>query len=165
MAPSRKTWLWILVAVVGFGVLCIVGLAGFGMYFVSNHVHAGRATTADAFRAIDEAKAKFQTEKPVYELDKTEHPRQVRNFSDMPTSATKTNNVWVLAWDPDRERLVRLSLPFWVLKLGRQKIDVTSGGFDFQRLQLDINELQRVGPVLLFDFRSPNGDRVVIWTQ
>ena len=50
MAPSRKTWLWILVAVVGFGVICIVGLAGFGMYFVSNHVHAGRATTADAFK-------------------------------------------------------------------------------------------------------------------
>ncbi len=165
MAPSRRTWLWILVAVVGFGVLCIVGLAGFGMYFVSNHVQAGRATTADAFKAIDEAKARFKTDKPVYELDKMEHPRQVRNFSEMPTSTTKTEVVWVLAWDPDRERLVRLSLPFWLLKLGRQKIDIDSGGFDFQWLQLDMNELQRVGPVLLFDFRSPNGDRVVIWTQ
>jgi hypothetical protein len=39
------------------------------------------------------------------------------------------------------------------------------GGFDIERLQLDVNELHRVGPVLLFDFKSTNGERVLIWTQ
>ena len=61
--------------------------------------------------------------------------------------------------NPDRQRLVKVSLPFWVLKFGKQKIDIMEGGFDFQRLQLDVNELQRVGPILLFDYRSNGGER------
>jgi hypothetical protein len=71
----------------------------------------------------------------------------------------------ILAWDPDKARLARVSLPFWMLKLGRKKIDLTSGDFDFQRLPLDIEQLQRVGPVLLFDYRPAGGQRVLVWTQ
>ena len=165
MGFTRKTWLWILVGVVGFGVFCIIAVAGAGMYFVSKHVHQGRSTSAEAFRTFDDVRAKFKNEKPVFEVDNREHPRQVRKFSDMPTSKAKADMAWILAWDPEREKLVKVSMPFWLLRLGRQKIDVSSGGFDFQRLQIDINELQRVGPVLLFDFRSTGGDRVLIWTQ
>lgn len=165
MAISRKTIIWILVAIVGLGVVCIVGVAGAGMYFVSKHVHAGPSTSADAFRAFDAARARFKDEKPVFDMDNRERPRQVRQFDAMPTSPTKTDVVWVLAWDPDHERLVRVSMPFWLLRLGRQKIDISGGGFDFQRMELDINELQRVGPVLLFDFRTPDGKRVLVWTQ
>ena len=165
MAFTRKTWLWIFVGVVGFGVLCIIAVAGAGMYFVSSHVQASKSSSADAFRAFDEVHAKFKHEKPVFELDAKEHPRQVRPFSSMPTASKKADMAWMLVWDTDDERLVKMSLPFWVLRLGRQKIDISSGGFDFNRLQLDINELQRVGPVLLFDLRTSDGDRVLIWTQ
>jgi len=165
MAVSRKTWIWIIVSVIGFGVLCMIALAGFGMYFVSHHVQTRRATTAEAFGAFDEAKGKFKDEKPVFDMDNVEHPRQTREWSAMPTSTTQASDVWVLAWDPDRERLARVSIPFWILRLGKRKIDISAGRFNFERLELDINELQRVGPVLLFDFHTPNGERVLIWTQ
>lgn len=165
MAPSKKTWLWILVAVLGLGVVFVIAVAGFGVYFVSNHVRAGQSTSADAFRSFDEARARFKEQPPVFELDNREHPRQLRQFADMPASATKADLLYILAWDPDRERLVKVSMPFWVLRLGRQKIDLMSGGFDFQSLQLDVNQLDRVGPVLLFDYRTPNGQRVLVWTQ
>jgi len=165
MAVSRKTWIWIIVGVVGFGVVCMIALAGFGLYFVANHVQARHATTAEAFRAFDEARAKFKDEKPIFDMDNVEHPRQVRAWSAIPTSQTPAKDVWVLAWDPDRERLARVSIPFWVLRLGKRKIDISAGRFNFDRLELDVNELQRVGAVLLFDFRTPGGERVLIWTQ
>lgn len=165
MSPSRRTWIWIIVAVLGLGIICIIGVAGAGMYFVSQHFKASKISTADAIKAIDEARVRFKTDQPVFLLDKSDHPRQVRKFEDMPTSTTKTQSVYVLAWDPDKERLVRVSLPFWMLRLGRQKIDISSGDFDFQRLQLDMKELQRVGPVLLFDLRTRNGAHVLVWTQ
>ena len=165
MAVSRKTLIWIIVGVVGFGVVCLIALAGFGMYFVSHHVQARHATSAEAFGAFDEARAKFKDDKPVFEMDGAEHPRQLREWSAMPTSTSKTNDVWVLAWDPDRERLARVSIPFWILRLGRRNIDISTGGFKFDRLEIDVNELQRVGPVLLFDFRTSSGERVLIWTQ
>src|SRR4030095_5283585 len=167
MAGKRRLWLWILITVVGLCVVAVVAVAGFGMYFVRNHVHAGTATPAQAFKAFDAAGARFKDVKPIYEVDERRHPRELRRLSDLPTSVEKAEFVWVLAWDPDRERLVKLSLPFWVLKFGRQKIDIMEGGggLDLQRLQLDVNELQRVGPVLLFDYRSTSGERVLVWTQ
>jgi hypothetical protein len=162
---KRRTWLWILVAVVGLFLVCVIAMAGFGMYFVSRHVHAGPSSSTDAFQAFDNARAPFKDAKPVFELDDRERPRQVRQFSEFPTAPARADLVWILAWDPDRERLVKMSLPFWVLRMGRQKIDIANGGFDFERLELDMNELERVGPVLLFDFRANNGKRVLIWTQ
>jgi hypothetical protein len=165
MAPSRKTWIWILVAVVGLCVVGMIAIAGFGLYFVSHHVQTRHVSSADAFKAFDEARAMFKNEQPVFDMDKMDEPRQVRQLSSMPTSTKTADLVWVLAWNPERERLVRVSMPFWVLRLGKQKIDISSGGFNFDRLQLDVNELQRVGPVLLFDVRTPSGERVLIWTQ
>jgi hypothetical protein len=162
---KRRTWLWILVAVFGLGVVGVMAMAGFGMYFVSKHVHAGPSTSADAFRAFDQVAARFKDVRPLFEIDERERPRQLRQLRDMPTSAARPEHMWILAWDPDRERLVKVSLPFWLLKLGRQKIDIMQGGFDFERLQLDMTELQRVGPVLLFDHRATGGERVIVWTQ
>jgi hypothetical protein len=162
---KRRTWLWILVGLVGLVLVCVIAMAGFGMYFVSRHVHAGPSSTTAAFQAFDNARAQFKDAKPMFELDDRDHPRQMRQFSDLPTADKKADVVWILAWDPDRERLAKISLPFWVLRLGRQKIDINSGGFDFERLELDVNELARVGPVLLFDLRANNGKRVLVWTQ
>jgi hypothetical protein len=162
---KRRTWLWILVGVLGLGMVSVIGLAGFGMYFVTRHVHAGPSTSADAFRAFDEARAAFKDTPPVFDLDDRDRPRMVRQLTDLPTSKTRPEVVWLLAWDPDEERLVKLSLPFWMLRLGRQKIDIASGAFDFERMQLDVNELERVGPVLLFDVHEGSGKRVLIWTQ
>jgi len=165
MAVSRKTLIWIIVGVVGFGVVCLIAVAGFGMYFVFNHVQARHATPAEAFGAFDEARAKFKDEKPVYDMDNADHPRQMREWSTIPTSTSKTDDVWVLAWNPDRERLARVSIPLSVLPYLKGKVDISSSGFNFQQLQLDVKELRRVGPVLLFDFRTPSGVRVLIWTQ
>ena len=165
MALTRKTWIWIIVGVLGFGVVCIIAIAGMGVYFVSHHVSASRTSSTEAFRAFDEARMPFKDERPIYEMDEREHPRQVRQFADLPTSTVKPELMWILAWDPDRERLVKVSIPFWLLRLGRQNVDISSGGFDFQRLQLDVNELSRVGPVILVEHRSLGGERVMVWTR
>jgi len=52
-----------------------------------------------------------------------------------------------------------------VLKMGHQKIDIANSPFEIERLQLDVKELERVGPLLLLDLRSRGGQRVLIWTQ
>jgi hypothetical protein len=61
---------------------------------------------------------------------------------------------------------VKISLPFWLLRMGRRKIDVgKDAGFDLDRLNLDVNELERIGSMLVFEHRAPSGERVLIWTQ
>src|SRR5262245_66380086 len=107
MAGKRRVWLWILLTVVGLCIVAVVAVAGFGMYFVRNHIHAGTATPEQAFKAFDAAGARFKEAKPIYELDERRHPKQLRRLSDLPTSPEKAEFVWVLAWDPDGDRLVK----------------------------------------------------------
>ena len=165
MPLKKKTWIWIVVSVLGVGFLCIVAVAGFGYYFISHNVKAGKSTSTEAFKAFDEARKPFKDMPPLFELDRRDEPKMTRPLESLPAGATRPQTMFILAWDPDKERLARVSMPFWMLRLGRKKIDLTSGGFDFERLQLDIEQLERVGPIILFDYRPQNGQRVLVWTQ
>jgi len=164
---SKKTWIWILVSVLGLGVALLLVVAGAGIYFVSQHVSTGRTTTTDALQAFETERAHFKDQRPLLEVDNLQKPRIARPLADYPTSAIRPEDLCVLAWNPEDERVVRVSLPFWLLKLGHRKVDVMDGsnGFDLDRLNLDINELERIGPVLVVDMQGPTGQRVLVWTK
>lgn len=165
MAPSKRTWLWIVLAALGLCVIFVIAIAGVGLYFVSSHVSTKTSTTAEAFSAFDAARAPFKDVPPVYEVDDHERVKQVRKIADLPEGKTRAQQMQVLVWDADRERLVKVSVPFWVLRMGHQKIDIANSPFELERMQLDVKELERVGPILLLDLRSRGGQRVLIWTQ
>ena len=165
MAFKKKTWIWIVVSILGVGFLCVAAIAGFGFYFISHNVKASRSTSTEAFKAFDEARKPFNDMQPLFVLDRRDEPKMTRPLETLPAGATRPQTMYILAWDPDKERLARVSMPFWMLRLGRNKIDLTSGGFDFERLQLDIEQLERVGPIILFDYRPQSGQRVLVWTQ
>jgi len=166
---SKKTWIWIIVSVLGVIVLTLFALAGAGVYFVSRHISATRTSSASALDQFDQCRARFKDQPPLFDLDEFDRARVVRSPEELPTSTTRPNELWILAWNPNEEpqRLVKLSVPFWILRLGRRKFDVMSGDrpFDVSRLHLDVDELERIGPVLVLDFRRASGERVMIWTQ
>jgi hypothetical protein len=164
--PKRKTWVWILVSIAGVSFIAIVAIAIAGIMFVTRHVSTTKASSADADRAFDAAKSLFKDARPLIELDQVERSRVSRPLSDLPTSPTKPQYLWVLVFDYRDERLVKISLPFWLLRMGRRKIDVGKDqGFDLDRLNLDVNELERIGPAMVLDHRATSGERVLIWTQ
>lgn len=164
---TRKTWVWIIVGTLAAVLTCLIAVAGAGVYFVTRHIKTERSSGIEAIRAFDSARALFPNQPPIYELDEDGRPKVLRPLVDLPTSGTKPEHVRVLAWDPDNERLVNLSLPFWMLRLGHSKMDVVGHGkgFDLERVNLDADELERVGPALVFDFRNREGVRVLLWTQ
>lgn len=165
MAQSKRTWLWIILAALGLCVIAVIVIAGAGLYFVSSHVSTKTTTAAEAFKTFDAARAPFKDLPPVYELDERERVKVLRKIADLPNGQTRATKMQVLVWDGDRERLVKVAVPFWVLKMGHQKIDIANSEFKLEQLQLDVNELERVGPVLLLDLRGGGGQRVLIWTQ
>ena len=161
----RRTWLWILVAVFGLGVVCVIAIAGFAMYFFSTHISSKPLSPAEAFKAFDQAKAPFKDQAPLFEMDDRERIKALRQLSELPAAKQPAQHMYVLVWSPEKEKLVKLSLPFWVLRLGRQKIDVGSDVFDMKRMELDVKQLERVGTMLVLDHRDGTGQRVLIWTQ
>ncbi len=164
---KRRTWLWIIGGVAAAGFLALVAVAGAGVYFVSRHVESAASTAAEAARELDSVTAGFADRRALYELDANEHPQLTAPLSSLPTSPHTPSALMVLAWDPEKERVIRLSLPFWLLRFGPDRMQASrrERGFDVHALELDIDELERIGPVLVLDYRNQDGVRVLLWTK
>lgn len=164
---AAGTWLKVILVVVALGLAGMCAIAGAGVYFVSKHVNTATVSAPDALRQFDEARARFKDAKPLIEIDADERVSQLRQVADMPTAETKATTLVVMAWDPDDERIVNFRIPLWVLSLGDRQIDLGIGAerLDFRRLNLDVKDLERIGPALMLDLKSSTGDRALIWTE
>jgi hypothetical protein len=172
---AQRTWVWVVAGICGVGLLMLIGLAGAGVYFVTRHISTEPSTSAEAIRAFEAVRAAFPDQKPLYELDNRERPTMTRPIRELPTSPKKPEQLRVLAWDPHDERLVRISLPFWILRMHKAKMgplvdvgerrDRGDSSFDLEHLELDGQQLERIGPALVLDYRGGDGVRVLLWTQ
>ena len=156
-----------MVGVAGAGLVCLVGIAGSGVYFVSHHVRAERASSPEAIQTFQSVLRSLGSSPPLFEVGPADEPRLIKPLADVPTADVPADTLWMIAWDPEHDRLVRVSLPFWLLRLGSHKVRVMRGGnaFDVERLHLDVDELARIGPTLVIDARNEDGARVLLWTR
>jgi len=166
MAKAR-TWILIILAGIGTIVLALFVLVGVSTYWVMQHITTQPATATSAVKTFDQARAQLGAERALLTQDDLDNPSAVRKRIDgLPASSTPVNTMEILVWSPNGERTVRISLPFWLLKLGRRKIDIAGAdSFDFNRLNIDVNQLERMGPKLLIDVERPGGERVLVWTR
>lgn len=164
---AASTWLKVVLVVVALGLAGMCAIAGAGVYFVSRHVSTATVPAPDAIRQFDEARERFKDTPPLIEFDADERVSQLRPVADLPTAATPASTLVVMAWDPDDERIVNFRIPLWVLSLGDRQIDLGVGGerLDFKRLNVDVKELERIGPMLMIDLKSTSGSRALIWTE
>jgi hypothetical protein len=162
-----KTWVWVLIGIAAAFVLCIVAIAGAGVYFFTQHVQTSTASADAATKEFDAARLRFKGQAPLLRLDSADRAIADRRIEDLPGSTTKPQSLNVLAWNPDRDHLVRVSIPFWLLRLGRRNMNINTNDrdFNFDRLNLNAEQLDRVGPILILDSVTPVGQRVLVWTQ
>src|SRR5687767_4569604 len=150
--------------------MCVLGLvavAGLGFYFVSQHIDTKAATPAGAAREFEAVKSGFKGQKPLIELDsrgKFLRTNTVRSTTGHPTVPDQLN---LLAFDPSDGRIVRFSIPFWLLRLkkGGATIDLNGYLMDLDDLRLTVYDLERYGPSLIVDHLAPDGDRVLVWSR
>src|SRR5690348_10659766 len=106
MAPKR-TWLWVLLGVLGFSFVVLIAAAAAGVYFVTRHFHTESVSDAGAIRAFEAVRREFQGDRPLYQMDAAEQPHLTRPLAEIPTSPRRPASFNVLAWEPDRHHLVR----------------------------------------------------------
>jgi hypothetical protein len=169
MAVKVKPWVWVIVAIFAIGVLCVVAVAGAGFYFFSQHFDRHVTTPAGADSEFQRIRTQFTGQKPLIELD--EHGRFLRSNPERPPRADRQipANIYVLAFDPDDGRLVKVSIPFWLLRLKSRHaggtIDFNGGRVELDDLKLTVQDLERFGPTLIVDHKATSGDRVLVWSQ
>jgi hypothetical protein len=166
---SLPRWAWAVILVVALFVIGIVAMAGAGMYFVSRQVQVREASPARAQSLFEQNRERFRNMTPLIELDTD--GEIVRSHLDQlrakPHASTELEALHVLAWDADNEKMVQVSVPFWLLRLKRGPIDVFSDTEGLRRadLRITVSDLEALGPSLIIDHRGRDGDRVLVWTQ
>jgi hypothetical protein len=167
MAAKFKTWIWVVVAIIVIGILGVIAMAGVGFYFFSQHFDTKVVTRAGARMEFDHARAQFKAQRALIELD--EHGRFLRSNSDRPvrTDARTPDQLYVLAFDPHDNRIVKITIPFWLLRLKAHgaTVDFSDGRLDLEDLKLTVEDLERFGPTLIVDHKGAGGERVLVWSQ
>jgi hypothetical protein len=167
MAVKIRTWIWVVVGIIAVGILCVIALAGAGFYYVSQNIHTRTVSSATAASEFDTIRKQFSGQKALIELD--EHGDFLRSNTDRPTpaNAKRPEKLYVLAFDPDDGGLVRVTIPFWLLRMKSRGATIDFGGnrMDLEDLKLSVDDLERFGPSLILDQKNQGGDRVLVWSQ
>jgi hypothetical protein len=160
-----KTWVWVIAGVIGLGILGIVAMAAAGLWFVRSHVDVRQTTVTAASSDFETVRARFASQKPLIELD--DHGEFIRANTDRPAGSTRPQSLNVMAFDPDDEKVVRMDLPFWLLRLksGGSRFSVGGGDVDLAKLRLTVEDLEHFGPTLILDHKDHKGARVLVWSQ
>lgn len=166
--PPRKkrTWLWILLGVFAFLFVLAVGGAAFTAYWFSSNVELVETPAPEAAKTFDEVRARFPGQRPLIELQGDGRGVITTNQSDAP-SPVRLSTLHIMAFDEDEGRMVRVNVPFWLLRLKSGPIAFSSyaSGFDDERVRLRVEDIERRGPGIVLDISEPSEGRVLIWAE
>ncbi len=167
MADSKRTWISIAIAA-----LIIVGVLGLALvggiaYFVYDHVRTQITTPGTAAAEFERERGRFIGQEPLIEIHEESNESIVRRHPDAPAhSADQIEAIHALAFDPKARKLVRVSIPMWLLRLmpqGRVRLFGSDSDFDSARMRLTLADIERHGRGLILDSRMDNGTQVLVW--
>jgi hypothetical protein len=150
------------VLVVGVGLVAVVGYVIYQQFAFQ----AKSATEVSAKEEFAQIVAKFEGQRP-YLVIKDGQPV----VSDAPAAAPgkPVEALHIIVWDPDEQKVVRLNMPFWLLRMTKgQPIRISSNddpGSDAVKLKITAEDLERRGPGLILDHEEATGERVLVWAQ
>ncbi len=169
MADPKKKRTWVAVAVAILIILGIFGVAlvGGAAFWVRRHINAQFTSVEAASSEFERERARFAGQSPLIELQaENERPIVHRRTAE---ARTELQTLRVLVYDARAGKIVRVSLPFWLLRLAPSKPLRLSGSgvdFDSDHMRLTVDDLERAGPGLLLDAKNGrNGEQVLAWTE
>lgn len=162
----KRTWLWIILGVFAFLFVLALGGAAFTAYWVGSHMEFVETPATDAAKSFDEVRAKFPGQRPLIEFQGGERGTITANETTT-ASPVKLTTLHILAFDDDEGHLVRMDVPFWLLRLKSGPIAFSSyaSGFDDEKVRLRVEDIERRGPGIVLDLERAREGRVLIWAE
>ena len=166
---AKKTpWAVIIIGSAAFVLIVVVGLVGVAGYVIYQQF-AFKATSASEQSAEAEFERianRFGNQKPYLVIQEGE---PVISEPKGPASGKRVEAIHILVWNPDDQKLVRLNVPFWLLRMtkGHPIRLTTNADPDGEPMFLKVtaDDLERRGPGLILDHKEASGERVLVWAQ
>ncbi|BCS35720.1 hypothetical protein TBR22_A49540 [Luteitalea sp. TBR-22] len=168
---ATRRWVQVVLAVLLVLTLGVIVLAGSCAYLVRQQVRVTDASSPAEFdREVDAVLRRFRGVPALVE-DTDSGPRiATRAMSDRQKAVAKgklraLKNLNVLVFSTRENKLVRLSIPFWLLRMSPDgTVDINDDEVDLGKLRLSIDDLEAAGPGPLFVRRSGDS-KVLAWTE
>lgn len=160
---ARRSWIAVTLTVLALVALACTLVLGAGAAFVWRHIDR---ETVGAERAGDEftrLRARFVREQPMIEVtadnDVMVHPN--------PAAGGDIGVVHLVAYNPQTQRLVRVSMPMWLLRLAPTRNFSLTDQSDFGRggPHVTLDDVIRHGPGLILDHRAVDGAQALVWAD
>lgn len=167
MAEKKRNWLLIILGIVVVVVILgIVAVGGF-VYFMYRQMEISTTSTGNIEQEFASARARFQGQVPYVEISADEEKAVVHHELEKPTR-TPLQHLRLIAYDERDHRLVRLTIPFWLVRLGGNKGQINLGhsGFDpGMQLKVTPEDIERFGPGLIIDGVGRRGEHFILWAE
>jgi hypothetical protein len=163
---AARKWIPIVVGIVIFVVLVGAGLVGGMAYMVARRVQVQELSPAGGQEEFDRLVAGKAGQQALIEVPEGDILKTIvhRELSTKDTGSVSTLSVRV--WSPRDRRLIRVDLPFWMVRLsGSGSIRFDAGSHGPVRLRVTPEEIDRRGPGLVLNASMRGGERVLIWTE
>jgi hypothetical protein len=170
---AKKTnWVLIVLGIIIFVVIVGVGACvGFGYYMV-RQMDISTVNTANPEEDFAKARAQFAGQTPYIEVTSTDARDETIVHRELEKAEKTTlTGLHMMIYGPRDKRLLRVTIPAWLLRLGGSKpVSFTGGGsgggFDAGvRTNITNEDLERFGKGLVLDVTNRRGERVLIWTE
>jgi type II secretory pathway pseudopilin PulG len=167
-AKTKKTWISVIVAILIICVMIGVALIGTAVYVFRRHIDTQFVSAQIAANEFQQARNRFSGQQPLIELVHGEDDRPILHRRAGHATG-ELQSLRVLAFDPRAGKLVRVSLPFWLLRLApHHNFTIRADTFELEgdRMNFTFEDVERAGPGLLLDARNPHdGTLVLVWTE
>jgi hypothetical protein len=166
MSPNAKKWLYIALGV--FVTLIFLGIGAIyaTVTYVQNHFEvAQHSSEEDVARAFGDVHKRFG-DRPAFMEWKDDRP--VVNEAVMKASGTPTTltTLHVVAYNDDDGNLMKMDIPFWLLRLKKGPINLGARTGDWSdRVKITVEDLERYGPGIILEASPRDRGRALLWAE
>ena len=163
-----KKWVPIVVGIVIFVMVVGVGLVGGLVYVLTRQVSVQTVSEPGGQQEFDRILTTLAGQKPLIELAASGDGEAVVHRELETKQPGSLTTLHLRFWVPDENKLVRVDLPFWLMRLtGNKPLKLHTDHRSFEEVTLTVTpeEIERRGPGLVLDHKARHGERVLVWTE
>jgi hypothetical protein len=166
---ATRKWIPIVIGIVVVVMVVGIGLIGGLVWMVTRQVSVQEVSAEIGEQEFEKLRAPFAGQKPFIELPADGDETDAVVHRELAKGTTGlVSNIHLRVWVPSDGKLVKLDLPFWMVRLmGSKPIEFRTDESGFRDLELKVTaeELERRGPGLILDHGTRGGERILVWTD
>jgi len=161
-----RRWLAVVLGVLLVLVLGMIALAGSCAYLVHKQVQVRQsASVGDYEREANEILKRFEGVPPLVVQGPSGPTISSKALAARQKRGGMINNLHILVFSIHDGKLVRLTLPMWLLRMSPDgRMDINRDEVGLENVRLSIEDLEAAGPGPLF-VRKTDDSRVLVWAE